>query len=229
MSFTTPICFQVLEAYQSEDKHPEKRLEERRKAEHQVIAMSLAGREASVIWGAIRNANLARTFFPAWTLTFYIADPSLQNKSLTIPGKVHSKLLSLEANLHIIPDNIALNTNHELWKYLVLADKNIAHVLFRDPRSRLLAKDHLTNHYFQRARWASILCVCDTTTVKQMLQDNKLNIKLDKLRILYKNYTQSDIIGWALQAANKPESSLLFLSHTLPEEVTKLLLLYPLQ
>ena len=108
-----------------------------------VIAMSLASSELAELWGAVRNAQLIRVYFPGWTLRIYMkkqVDAGADGDSGSIHATVIPRLLDLGADIVYI-DTASTRIASSWWSYLVADDVNVDFALVRKPNGRLGERD----------------------------------------------------------------------------------------
>ena len=105
-----------------------------------VIAVALWGSEPRYTYGALANANRARTYFPGWELRVYVPDAATVRAlpSVAVPGKILTKLESLGARVErMSSDALPLS----LWPLRVAEDPAVDHFIIRDADARLSARD----------------------------------------------------------------------------------------
>ena len=99
-----------------------------------VISYGIYGDNPKYITGAIRNVELAPTYFPGWEIRFYYDD--------TVPSDAIQKLKDLGANLIFRPDDFKDGGSvGMIWRFLVADDESVDRFLCRDSDSRLNARD----------------------------------------------------------------------------------------
>lgn len=99
-----------------------------------VISYGLYGDDPKYIIGAIRNAELAPTYFPGWEMRFYVDD--------TVPSDAIKRLKDLGGNIIIRPDNMKDGASIGMfWRFLVNDDESVDRFIVRDSDSRLNARD----------------------------------------------------------------------------------------
>jgi len=97
----------------------------------QVISFSVYGKDPKYLVGAVKNAKLAREYFPTWETVFYVSDKmsiDLLSELIQIGGKIH---LKPEPN----------NSSGMFWRFIEAANIENERVIFRDTDSRLTARD----------------------------------------------------------------------------------------
>ena len=102
-----------------------------------VISMTLGdGRNASYIWGVIRNAQLLPVFFPGWILRIYV------NVNLTAP-RILVRLSSFGEAIELVRVNHTILTRFspEWWSLLVADDTSLDYFVVRSPMGRLDDRD----------------------------------------------------------------------------------------
>jgi len=103
--------------------------------------MSLYGKDPIYSWGAIRNAQLVRIFFPDWKLRIYTLDPSLTDRpELIVPARILTKLRQLGVELALVK-NIPAQIPPKFWRYMVCDDADVEYFLVRDVNGRLSGRD----------------------------------------------------------------------------------------
>ena len=102
--------------------------------EKRVISFGLYGDDPRYTKGAIRNAELRDTYFPGWTLRFYVDG--------TVPSDVINELEGLGSE--IVKDNgLKAGVGGMFWRFLVADDEGVDRWIIRDADSRLNARDRL--------------------------------------------------------------------------------------
>ena len=103
-----------------------------------VIAMSLFGKDPKYTYGAIRNAQIVKMFFPGWNLRFYIPSASSKEEWL-VPERIIFRLQLLGAEMvHVMP---SLNIPPQFWSALIADNKSVNYFLIRNPDQRLSDRD----------------------------------------------------------------------------------------
>ena len=107
-----------------------------------VIAMSLWGSFVNRTYGAIRNVNLARVYFPGWTVRIY-AENSMNGTTVhePVPQRILQKLKYLGAEVQFIPAEYAKTVNPAIWHYVVADDPDIERFIVRNPEARFSERD----------------------------------------------------------------------------------------
>jgi len=96
-----------------------------------VISFSLYGYDQKYVFGAIKNAELAKIYFPEWVTTFYVSD------SVPLPSILELKKLA--ENVYIKPE--PGNSSGMFWRFNEATKRENARVIFRDVDSRLSFRD----------------------------------------------------------------------------------------
>jgi hypothetical protein len=97
-----------------------------------VVSFCLYGTAAHYRAGAVRNAELCRTFYPGWDVWFYV--------SATIPLAVNDQLRERGARVIVVPeapDNAFFMT----CRFLPCADPAVKIAIFRDTDSRIEGRE----------------------------------------------------------------------------------------
>ena len=102
--------------------------------EKRVISFGLYGAKEKYTSGAIRNAELAKTYFPGWVCRFYITSD--------VPDTVVDSLSSLGAEIEKIPTGMGYSSGM-FWRFMVASDSTVDRYIIRDVDSRLNARDRL--------------------------------------------------------------------------------------
>jgi hypothetical protein len=100
--------------------------------EKRVISFGLYGGKPKYTTGAIRNAELAKDYFPGWVCRFYVTSD--------VPLPVLEKLKSLGSEILNIPPGKGYISGM-FWRFLVAADDSVDRYIIRDADSRLNARD----------------------------------------------------------------------------------------
>mmetsp|Transcript_36783 Transcript_36783/g.68417 ORF Transcript_36783/g.68417 Transcript_36783/m.68417 type:complete len:549 (-) Transcript_36783:26-1672(-) len=103
-------------------------------SEKRVISFGLYGKTPKYTHGAVRNAELAVTYFPGWVCRFYVTSD--------VPADVISRLRELNAEIEHIPDGMGYSSGM-FYRFLVAADSTIDRYIIRDADSRLNARDRI--------------------------------------------------------------------------------------
>lgn len=91
--------------------------------------------------GAIRNAELVKTYFPGWTCRFYVTS--------SVSPSVISTLKSLGSEVFKVPTDLRGEYSGHLWRYTVADDPTVDRFIIRDADFRLNARD----------RYVDFICV----------------------------------------------------------------------
>lgn len=103
-----------------------------------VIAMSLFGKDPKYTYGAIRNAQIVKIFFPGWNLRFFV--PSVNSKEdWLVPERILFRLNLLGAEIvRVMP---SVNIPPQFWSTLIADNKSVDYFLIRSPDHRLSDRD----------------------------------------------------------------------------------------
>jgi hypothetical protein len=96
-----------------------------------VISFSVFGPEAKYLNGAIRNAHLAKEYFPEWLTSFYVAK--------SIPNQVLKELTKVADSVNL--ENETSNLSGMFWRFQEVAKLENSRVIVRDVDSRLSKRD----------------------------------------------------------------------------------------
>jgi len=102
--------------------------------EKRIISFGLYGAKEKYTNGAIRNAELAKTYFPGWICRFYVTSD--------VPERVVQDLTALGAEIEYIPKGMGYSSGM-FWRFMVASDSNVDRYIVRDVDSRLNARDRL--------------------------------------------------------------------------------------
>ena len=105
-----------------------------------VISMTLYGSELRYTMGAIRNAELAKSNFPSWTLRIYTETPSNNPRYGLVPQTVLERLRALGVDIHFIDPGEDF-VPPMMWRFLVADDTWVDRFIVRDCDSRLIERD----------------------------------------------------------------------------------------
>lgn len=100
--------------------------------EKRVISFGLYGSKPKYTHGAIRNAELAKVYFPGWVCRYYVTSD--------VPAVILSNLTALGAEIRSIPSGMGY-TSGMFWRFMVAGDPTIDRYIIRDTDSRLNARD----------------------------------------------------------------------------------------
>jgi len=95
------------------------------------ISYSLYGNDPKYLYGAIKNADAVRLFYPGWTSVFYCGDD--------VPRSIRQRLIKQGAKVidsTDLPDGQGL-----LWRFQAAYLTDAVLVIFRDTDSRLSARE----------------------------------------------------------------------------------------
>ncbi len=101
-------------------------------SEKRVISFGLYGAKPKYTMGAIKNVQLAATYFPGWVCRFYFTSD--------VPEDVKTRLAGLGAELLPIPGGMGY-TSGMFWRFMVAADPTVDRYIVRDTDSRLNSRD----------------------------------------------------------------------------------------
>lgn len=101
-------------------------------SEKQVISFGLYGSNEKYTTGAIRNAELAKIYFPGWVCRYYITSD--------VPLGVIDALKELGAEIEDIPSGMGYSSGM-FWRFIVASDESVDRYIVRDVDSRLNARD----------------------------------------------------------------------------------------
>ena len=96
-----------------------------------IISFSVYGKEPKYLIGAVKNAKLAREFFPTWETVFYVSDQ--------MPTGLLSELIEEGGSIHLKQE--PENSSGIFWRFNEVANTENERVIFRDTDSRLNARD----------------------------------------------------------------------------------------
>ena len=101
-----------------------------------VISFSLWGNETKYTIGAIKNADLAKDFYPDFECWFYIHTP-------TVPQNIIDEL-SKKNNVKIILKDSNLNTSKPMmWRFEPIINPEVEVMMSRDTDTRILLREKL--------------------------------------------------------------------------------------
>lgn len=135
----------VLEAIAKEDREQKEADEEDKmyiqqiatfptSTEKRVISFGLYGGKEKYTVGAIRNAELAKTYFPGWVCRYYVTSD--------VPTDVIAELKKNGAEIQDIPSGMGYSSGM-FWRFMVASDSTVDRYIVRDVDSRLNARDRL--------------------------------------------------------------------------------------
>lgn len=106
--------------------------------EKRVISFGLYGSKPKYTQGAVRNAELAKVYFPGWVCRFYVTSD--------VPKDILDKLKALGSEIYDIPTGMGY-TSGMFWRFMVAGDKTIDRYIIRDTDSRLNARDRYVQYF----------------------------------------------------------------------------------
>jgi hypothetical protein len=101
-------------------------------SEKRVISFGLYGTKEKYTEGAVKNAELAKIYYPGWVCRYYVTSD--------VPESVTSRLRALGAEIVPIPSNMGYSSGM-FWRFLVADDPTVDRYIVRDVDSRLNARD----------------------------------------------------------------------------------------
>ncbi len=104
------------------------------KGEKWVISMGLYGTKEKYTHGAIRNAEMAKIYFPGWVCRYYVTSD--------VPHAVIAQLEALGAEIFKIPVGEGYISGM-FWRFLVASDESVDRYIVRDVDSRPNSRDRL--------------------------------------------------------------------------------------
>ena len=120
------------EAHDADLEHIEQIAKFPRSVEKRVISFGLYGGKEKYTLGAVRNAELAKVYFPGWTCRFYCTSD--------VPKEIVEKLKSLGSEIESIPSGMGYSSGM-FWRFMVAEDPEVDRYIIRDVDSRLNARD----------------------------------------------------------------------------------------
>ena len=103
-----------------------------------MVSFGLYGTDRKYVEGAVRNAELAETYFPGWVCRFYVSP------SGGVPLEDLDRLRELGAEVVEPPgDLLEGEAAGMFWRFLVADDESVGRFIVRDSDSRLNARDRL--------------------------------------------------------------------------------------
>jgi hypothetical protein len=100
--------------------------------ENRVISFGLYGSKPKYNIGAIRNAELVKTYFPGWKCRFYVTND--------VANSTIDRLKELGSEIEPIPSGMGY-TSGMFWRFIVADDPTVDRYIIRDVDSRLNARD----------------------------------------------------------------------------------------
>ena len=125
---------EIKEAEEEDQKYLQQIAQLPKSNEKRVISYGLYGTKDKYTVGAIRNVEMAKLYFPGWTVRFYVTSD--------VPKHILEKLRSLGAELMEIPSGKGYISGM-FWRFLVAADTTVDRYIVRDVDSRPNARDRL--------------------------------------------------------------------------------------
>ena len=147
-----------------------------------MIAMSLWGDSADVVWGAIANVVRAKVYLHVYTTVFYVTSPTLPSKVLVNHPRVRRALERLGAKFVVLSNEFSSEVPPQLWKYLSLDSSIPGTVLLRDVVGRITQHDKVINQYFTANLGSKLIF-----TVRENLSPS--SVPLEDNRITFRGKT----------------------------------------
>lgn len=123
---------QIAEAKELDQKYIEMISKFETGSEKRVISYGLYGSKPKYMEGAIKNADLAKTYFPGWICRFYV--------SSDVPEEIVSKLKALGAEIESVPNGMGY-VSGMFWRFMIAGDNTVDRYIIRDVDSRLNSRD----------------------------------------------------------------------------------------
>jgi hypothetical protein len=101
-----------------------------------VITFSLWGDNATYTIGAIKNAELAKIFYPLFECWFYIHEE-------TVPKNIIDKLSSFKNTKVILKNGNLLECKPMMWRFEAIDDPNVELMISRDTDTRIYLREKL--------------------------------------------------------------------------------------
>jgi hypothetical protein len=101
-------------------------------SEKRVISFGLYGSKPKYTVGAVKNAQLAKSYFPGWVCRFYVTSD--------VPDSLIDELKEEGAEISYIPTGKGY-TSGMFWRFMVASDSSVDRYIVRDTDSRLNARD----------------------------------------------------------------------------------------
>ena len=101
-----------------------------------VLSFSLWGNNPTYNIGAIKNAELAKQYYPNFECWFYIHSP-------TVPINIVNKLNTFENVKIILKDGDLNTTKPMMWRFEAIDDPNVEVMMSRDTDTRILLREKL--------------------------------------------------------------------------------------
>mmetsp|Transcript_28150 Transcript_28150/g.38699 ORF Transcript_28150/g.38699 Transcript_28150/m.38699 type:complete len:560 (-) Transcript_28150:12-1691(-) len=135
----------VEEAIQKEWKEEKAALKEDKKrlkliasyptsTEKRVISFGLYGSNPKYTVGAVKNAKLAKIYYPGWIPRYYVTSD--------VPASVIDELKELGAEIERIPGGKGYSSGM-FWRFMVASDPTVDRYIVRDTDSRLNARERI--------------------------------------------------------------------------------------
>jgi hypothetical protein len=102
--------------------------------ERRYISIGLYGKNPKYLQGAIRNSELVQTYFPGWTIRFYV--------TADVPVLTKTQLERNGAEIQNIPDGLGYAAGM-FWRFTIADDPKVDRFVVRDADSRLNARDRI--------------------------------------------------------------------------------------
>ena len=140
----------------------------KKSALHNIIGFNLCQEDVDFTFGALRNVQLAATFFPEWKVKLFIPR-GYQNKSnstaastgTVTTSKIISKIETLGAHVVYVHNAQQPKIPCDLWNIAFLAeDPKVDNFLIRDVRSRLSNRDAASVNEWMESR-QTMHCIHD--------------------------------------------------------------------
>lgn len=109
-----------------------------------VLSFSLWGENSKYTIGAIKNADLATTFYPDWTCRFYVAK--------NVPLYIIQALLARN-NTEIFIVNEKPDWSATFWRFFAACDPSVDIMISRDTDSRLGERERLAVRKWEKSDW----------------------------------------------------------------------------
>eukprot|EP00607_Mallomonas_marina_P000885 CAMPEP_0182437496 /NCGR_PEP_ID=MMETSP1167-20130531/85083_1 /TAXON_ID=2988 /ORGANISM="Mallomonas Sp, Strain CCMP3275" /LENGTH=424 /DNA_ID=CAMNT_0024630437 /DNA_START=130 /DNA_END=1401 /DNA_ORIENTATION=- len=99
-----------------------------------VISFGLYGGKEKYTVGAIRNAEIAKIYFPGWICRYYVTSD--------VPETIITRLTELGSEILPVPKGMGYASGM-FWRFMVGADNTVDRYIVRDVDSRLNARDRI--------------------------------------------------------------------------------------
>ncbi len=100
--------------------------------EKRYISFGLYGNKPKYLNGALRNIELAKTYYPGWVCRFYVTN-DVSNENI-------NQLKSSGAEVKQIPDGMGYSSGM-FWRFMIANDPTVDRYIIRDVDSRLNARE----------------------------------------------------------------------------------------